>query len=293
MITTIDGDGVEHNNAVPIVSRGLVNYTAVAGSATINWTPVPGAVRYNVYRSHLLADGTRVTRDMEVGFIGTVRGTQFTDNNIIPDFKKAPPQNFNPFAPGQIRNIDVSNLDMIVAEDAKVEVVDDEGEGTGFFGYLVTELVNPKAEPMEGVTPQHRLTGVVILNGGCAFIKPRLVVSPLPIDLPDKAVDENPTFGETSFGESSRVTLYENEGLSFSYTVPEADGLNEPITYSANGLEGLGVGGAQRTLAFNVNTRVISGTPGDSDYTIVITATDTKNNTDMFTVNIEVEIALD
>ena len=162
VVTAFDDKGAEHNNTPPFLAKGLVNYTAVAGSATITWRTVPGAIRYNIYRSLLLSDGSNLTADMVVGYIGTSRGTKFTDNNIIPDFTKQPPRNNNPFRPGRIRRITITNPGKGFPDDARVTLRD--GTGSGFIGYPIVD--------------QGEVQAVIIMNSGQDYVDPKLEILP-------------------------------------------------------------------------------------------------------------------
>ena len=162
VVTAFDDKGAEHNNTPPFLAKGLVNYAAVAGSATITWQTVPGAIRYNIYRSLLLSDGSNLTADMVVGYIGTSRGTKFTDNNIIPDFTKQPPRNNNPFRPGRIRRITITNPGKGFPDDARVTLRD--GTGSGFIGYPIVD--------------QGEVQAVIIMNSGQDYVDPKLEILP-------------------------------------------------------------------------------------------------------------------
>ena len=160
LVTFLDAQGVEYNNNAPIISRGLVNYTVTAGSATIEWDLVLGAYRYRIYRSQILSKGDEITIDMDLGFIGEARGTKFTDNNIIPDFGRRPPIYFDPFAPGQIEEIIVEEPGVGYAEEISIRI--DDPTGSGFQGYPVViggEIVS-----------------VLITNHGSGYTEPVVVV---------------------------------------------------------------------------------------------------------------------
>ncbi|WP_375272044.1 hypothetical protein [Sphingomonas sp.] len=56
---------------------------------SLTWAAVEGATAYQVYRAD---------NQLNYGYVGTTRGTSFTDDNIGPDLTRGPPQGSNPFA---------------------------------------------------------------------------------------------------------------------------------------------------------------------------------------------------
>jgi len=88
-------EGIPSSYAINRLSVDYANETA--GSMKVTWDAVPLADSYNIYRSLLLPSGEDVTTGQELGYLGRSFGPQFTDNNIIPDFTKSPPQFLNPF----------------------------------------------------------------------------------------------------------------------------------------------------------------------------------------------------
>ena len=75
----VSGGKVLFGDANNLAQRGAYN--------TINWPPVDGADRYNVYK---LQSGS-------YGYIGQTAETTFRDSNITPDLSKTPPESVNPF----------------------------------------------------------------------------------------------------------------------------------------------------------------------------------------------------
>jgi hypothetical protein len=87
-VTAVDDDtGME--SRASSASTATNDLTLKRNFNTINWTAVPGATRYNVYK----ADNSQF-----FGYIGTTQSTTFRDDNIAPGLDRAPPQAANPFA---------------------------------------------------------------------------------------------------------------------------------------------------------------------------------------------------
>ena len=96
IVTTVDGDGQESAQSVYATLGPITDIRSVAGTNTISWTPVAGAVSYNVYRAEPSYAGP-IPAGATFGFIGNVLGTSIIDSNIGPDFSSGPPIIQNPF----------------------------------------------------------------------------------------------------------------------------------------------------------------------------------------------------
>lgn len=82
-------DGVESAASVELVTNSIVNYSTTTGHFTLTWTAVPGAERYNVYRS--LVYPTTYPAGAQLSYVGYTTGTTFVDRNITGDGTKSPP----------------------------------------------------------------------------------------------------------------------------------------------------------------------------------------------------------
>lgn len=160
-VTAVTLEG-EESSASPIsLSTTVENYTTVAGeSCTVNWTPIAGAVRYNIYRSRVFDDSANLSRNVELGYIGTSFGAKFIDDNIIPDFTITPPQYRDPFADGAILHIDVTAGG---SSYTNASVVSATGGGTGFSAYPIIH--------------SGALVGIQIVNPGSGYVNPVISVS--------------------------------------------------------------------------------------------------------------------
>lgn len=100
VVTAVDANGGE-SIASPVGSVENNDISVNAGSNTITWGAVVGAVSYNIYTttpSYMVATPLGVS----YGYLGSAFGTQFSDTNITPDFTKVPPTHQDPFARGAI-----------------------------------------------------------------------------------------------------------------------------------------------------------------------------------------------
>lgn len=161
-VTAVLENGTETIHAPAFMLRSIVNYTTTAGSVTITWDPYPGAVYYNVYRSIVASEGANLTQGATLGFIGKVTGAQFIDSNIIPDFTKTPPVSNDPFAPGQILGLEVTNMGADYGDSTSVAITDPNGSGA-----IVGAIVNNAG----------RVTGFKIYNRGSGYTNPTVTIS--------------------------------------------------------------------------------------------------------------------
>jgi len=99
VLTSVDINGQESVPSGYISFGPFTDIRTVAGTNTITWLPVTGAVSYNVYRANPSYGGP-VPGGSVFGFIGNVQGTSIYDSNIGPDFSSGPPIAQNPFAGG-------------------------------------------------------------------------------------------------------------------------------------------------------------------------------------------------
>lgn len=161
-VTAVDHNGAESLPSDTHLRRDMVDFTVTSGNLALTWSPVPGADYYNVYRSTVSSDGTRVTRAMQLGFLGRAYGAQFLDTNIIPNFTVQPPRHNNPFADRSILWIDVTAPGAGYDHNTTLSVTDP--SGTGFIGYPV-------------VNDAGGISGVIVLTGGSGYVNPSVVLS--------------------------------------------------------------------------------------------------------------------
>ena len=121
----------------------------------IDWTAVADATGYRIYRGRVVDDSSRLFSDSTVGYIGRSIGPAFIDNGITPDFGDAPKIEYNPFANGAIRYVEVDTQGS--SYDYNDTITWPAG-GSGAVGYLICE-----------VDGSSTVTGVILLNGGSGY----------------------------------------------------------------------------------------------------------------------------
>ena len=161
-VTALLSDGTETPFSAPKILDSIVNYTTTAGYVNFEWAYYPGAKAYNVYRSQVFSDGSVATVGANLGFIGRTVGTTFQDNNIVPDYTKAPPNVNAPFTGGAIETIELGLLGSGYSRDATF--VTATGSGTGFLGQGV-------------VNSSGQVVDVLIITPGRGYVNPVLSFS--------------------------------------------------------------------------------------------------------------------
>lgn len=158
-VTAVFEDGTESEMAPPKRLSGIVNYSVERGSVTYKWDSIPNAIYYNIYRSHISSySGTpKMTAAAQLGYIGKSKGLSFTDANIVPDFTKSPPNRYNPFAPGRIKQVIVETPPGGGVPFSVGMYTD--GDGTDFSGFTISD-------------PDGALTSIQVLNGGKNYETP-------------------------------------------------------------------------------------------------------------------------
>lgn len=95
-VTSIDSAGQESSLSSPGALASRADLRVTSGSNQVTWTPVTGAVAYNIYKTTVSYFGA-VPVGVEYGFIGNSKNTTFIDSNISADFSQTPPVSQNPF----------------------------------------------------------------------------------------------------------------------------------------------------------------------------------------------------
>jgi hypothetical protein len=133
VVTAVDAVTGEESVASNVANiTQSVDIAVTAGSHIIGWNPVPGAAYYNIYQAPAAYD-TAVPIATNFGFIGQSFGTQFVNSNIVPDFATTPPLHINPFARGQIAEVNVTNAGSGLTQ-AGVGYTVNTATGSGFIG---------------------------------------------------------------------------------------------------------------------------------------------------------------
>jgi hypothetical protein len=155
-LTKVLDDGTESAVGPPTKITGCKNYSAEEGAVSITWAQDPDAAYYNIYRSVIVTTET-LSSGSPLGYIGRSYGTKFTDSNIIPDFTHIPPTHNNPFAPGAIERVVITNQGAGFTDFATGITI------SGGDGNFVAQVV---------VDDDGGIGNVIIKYGGEGFVNP-------------------------------------------------------------------------------------------------------------------------
>lgn len=161
-VTAINEDGEESLPSNRLLITNIDDFTYEQGWAKVTWNPVANAKYYNVYRTTIAGAG-KLSQANNVGFVGKAYGPMFTDNNVVPDFTKTPPQSLNPFADKKITAIEVTAGGTGYTQ-ASVATMSDTGAGTGWRGF---PIVNESGE----------IVAIVTIRPGENYVNPSLSVT--------------------------------------------------------------------------------------------------------------------
>jgi len=212
-VTSIDPKTGQESVASGIaqVTNG-VDMAVTAGSNVVQWTNVPAAGQYRIYRSPPgYNTGGSNTNSLPIpagtifGFVGSSFGNQFVDaNDVTADFTQTPPLHKDPFAPGQVTavTINATSGDWTVATVAMSSAT-----GSGFQGQVVFS-------PSNGGL----IVAVIILNGGKKYQPGDTLV----FSGNGTSVTATPTIGPQS-GTYPGVVSYFQERRAYAQTINNPD----------------------------------------------------------------------
>ena len=108
VVTSIAIDGQESIASVPVTLTNRNDIRTSGNAIEITWSPVSGAIRYNVYKS-VVSLNFNIPAGASYGYVGQAQGITFIDDNIAPDFSVTPPIAQNPFTGAGIASFTVTN----------------------------------------------------------------------------------------------------------------------------------------------------------------------------------------
>lgn len=218
-VTKVLPDGTESiiGNLSKLIN--IVNYPVTEGCVSILWTAETDAAYYNVYRS-IVSISEVLSFGSELGYVGRTKGTKFTDPNIVPDFGRVPPSNYNPFEPGAIISITITADGAGYVPTSTVSVAGAGATGSGFAGRVIVDDAG-------------NIVNVEILNAGSGYVEPVTV-----------------TFAGTGAGATATA-----EARAMTGTYPALSGIfQQRQVYAASENEPITVWGSQYKRFDNFNS---------------------------------------
>jgi hypothetical protein len=107
VVTSTDANGQESIASTQGDFGPNADIRTTANTISVTWTAVPGAVSYDVYKAPISYFGAAPVGTI-YGFVGSSKTTQFTDDNIAPDFSVTPPVARNPFEGSGVASVTVT-----------------------------------------------------------------------------------------------------------------------------------------------------------------------------------------
>ena len=156
VVTAVNAKGQESIASARTNITSGVDMAITAGSNIIEWAPTEDAVQYNIYRaptSYNTGGNNVFANPVPIGaifsFVGSTFGTEFVDSNIVADSSVTPPTHLDPFAPGQVIAVQVTN------------------GGSGYtVGGFVVESVNGTGASFDGILIAGVLQAIIIKDAG-------------------------------------------------------------------------------------------------------------------------------
>lgn len=96
IVTAVDSNDQESAISAFATLASKLDLRTTAGTNTVSWNAVSGALSYNIYKAQLSYAGA-IPVGSQFGFVGNVTGVSFIDSNVAPDFSQTPPIVKNPF----------------------------------------------------------------------------------------------------------------------------------------------------------------------------------------------------
>lgn len=168
-VTSVNHDNEE---SPPSDMKFVTNIEHDANSlwgVTLNWTPVDDTNFYRVYATRSVINPTTLSKSYQLGYIGQTKGAHFVDTGIIPDFTQTPPQVRNPFADGQITNIDVTAGGAGFSNSSVISVTDPNPLAGGFRGAVIVQTSSGSGDGP--------IAGIIILDAGHNYTSPVFAVT--------------------------------------------------------------------------------------------------------------------
>lgn len=136
VVTSVDATTNDESIASTMVQVHNNDISINAGSNTITWEQVTNALNYNIYSAapYYSTSATAIPQlGVPYGYLGSAIGASFIDNNTSPDFTTTPPLHNDPFSPGQITNVSVTDAGTGLSQST-VGFTITTSTGSGFSG---------------------------------------------------------------------------------------------------------------------------------------------------------------
>lgn len=126
--TAVGEDGAEGMLSPIARLFNVLDMSAHRVTMTIHWNQQSGVQYYNLYKA-TTGVNAQIPAGSRMGFIGSTRSLTFTDSNILPNFTKSPPVHLDPFAPGAITEVLLTQGGIGYDYNAQIVIYDPTGYG--------------------------------------------------------------------------------------------------------------------------------------------------------------------
>lgn len=139
VVTAVDDEGNESVASKMGFITGAHDMTALFATYQVEWDTQLDVAYYKVYRTVVRTEAAgEIGQAAEVGYVGRSYGTNFFDQNVIPDFTHTPPHNTRPFADGRVKRINVLTSNSDYTNNSVVAITS--ATGSGFVGFSIVQV---------------------------------------------------------------------------------------------------------------------------------------------------------
>jgi len=208
-VTSVGPDGAESRLSGIARLDNVLDMAVHRVTMTIYWNQVTGTQYFNVYKA-TVGVNAQISNGTRMGFLGSTTNTSFTDTNILPNYTKGPPIHNDPFTPGQIKEVIISNGGYGYSHYPDMQIFDYTGQGGGaYFWGAVT---------FSSILNAHRL------YGGGGYVAPWVYIGPPNLGDPSgQQAAAYPILGPTTGTYPGAVAYYQQRLLFAGST-------NDPAT---------------------------------------------------------------
>jgi hypothetical protein len=153
VVTAVAANGEESLPSPLGVCASVALDSAAPKVVTVNWAYSGNAAYFNIYKNGPTPAAS--PPGSVHGLIGQSKSATFVDANFAPDFTKVPPEFNDPFSPGQVISVSVTNGGSGFISNAVTFNI--AGDGIDASGYPIVDTVAGK------------IIGIVITNGGHGY----------------------------------------------------------------------------------------------------------------------------
>lgn len=105
VVTAVDANGNESQASTSADVTSPIDIAVTAGSITVAWNSVVGAISYNIYKAPPAYGVSSVPSGQLYGYAGSATDTSWVDSNVTADFAQTPPLHQDPLTGNNPGNV--------------------------------------------------------------------------------------------------------------------------------------------------------------------------------------------